>query len=145
MHDFKSHFRRDFLAYCTRPVSVHLAMACVGCPFVCFSVFLISLKKQQNLMKIMFSCIRFPVWPYPPQNNDFLKFYTSKLYEFGYGELLSAVMWLLWLTERISISVFCNRNICPCTYCSYASRCANERHLRVASLIHSFPGGQDQK
>ena len=24
-----------------------------------------SLKQQQNLMKIMFSCIHFPVWPYP--------------------------------------------------------------------------------
>ena len=31
-------------------------------------------------MKIMFSCIHFPVWPYPPQNNDFFKFYTGKLY-----------------------------------------------------------------
>ena len=65
--DFKSHFRWDFLAYCTRPVSVHLAMACVGCSFDSFSVFLLSLKPQQNLMKIMFSCIHFPLGPYPPK------------------------------------------------------------------------------
>ena len=78
MHNFKSHFQSDFLAYCTRaskcafsdgtrPVSVHLAMACVSCLFNSFSVFLFSLKQQQNLMKIMFSCIHFPVWPYPPK------------------------------------------------------------------------------
>ena len=31
--DFKAHFWRDFLIYCTRPDSVHLAMACVSCSF----------------------------------------------------------------------------------------------------------------
>ena len=31
-------------------------------------------------MKIMFSCIHFPVWPYPPQNNEKTVFYTGKLY-----------------------------------------------------------------
>ena len=67
MHNFKSHFQWDFLAYCTRQVSVHLAMACVSCLFNSFSVFLLSLKQLQNLMKIMFSCIHFLVWPYPPQ------------------------------------------------------------------------------
>ena len=67
MCDFKSHFWQDFLAYCPRPVSVHLVMVCVGCSFNSFSVFLLSLKQQQNLMKIMFSCIHFPVWPYPPK------------------------------------------------------------------------------
>ena len=35
--------------------------------FDSFSIFLLSLKQQQNLMKIMFSCIHFPIWPYPPQ------------------------------------------------------------------------------
>ena len=29
--------------------------------------FLLNLKQQQNLMKMMFYCIHFPVWPYPPQ------------------------------------------------------------------------------
>ena len=50
------------LSLCTRPGSVHLAMlmACVSCLFNSFSVFLLSLK-QQNLMKIMFSCIHFPI------------------------------------------------------------------------------------
>ena len=67
MHNFKSHFQWDFLAYCTKPVSLHLAMVCVGCSFDSFSIFLLSLKQQQNLMKIMFSCINFPIWPYPPQ------------------------------------------------------------------------------
>ena len=74
MHDFKSHFQWDFLAYCTRPVSVHLATASVGCSFNSFSIFLLSLKQQQNLVKIMFSCIHFPICPYPPQNNDKLYF-----------------------------------------------------------------------
>ena len=81
MHDFKSHFQQDFLAYCTRPVSVHLAIACVSCSFDSFSIFLLSLKQQQNLVKIMLPCIHFPVWPYPPQimrKNPV--FYTGKLY-----------------------------------------------------------------
>ena len=62
MHDLKSHFQQDFLAYCTRPVSVHLAMACIGCLFDSFSNFWLSLKQHQN-MKIIFSCIQFPIWP----------------------------------------------------------------------------------
>ena len=69
MRDFRSHFWWYFLAYCIRPVSVHLAMACVCCLFTSFSIFLLSVKQQQNLMKIMFSCIHFLVWPYLPQNN----------------------------------------------------------------------------
>ena len=57
---------------------MHLAMASVSCSFNSFSIFLLRLKQQQNLMKIMFSCIHFPIWPYPPQNNE--KLYTGKLY-----------------------------------------------------------------
>ena len=56
-----------------RPVSVHLVMVSVSCSFSSFSVFLLSLK-QQNLMKIMFSCIHFPIWPYFPKNNENLYF-----------------------------------------------------------------------
>ena len=67
MRDFKSNSWQDFLAYCTRPVSVYLVMVYVGCLFNSFSVFLLSLKRQQNLMKILFSCIHFPIWPYPPK------------------------------------------------------------------------------
>ena len=37
------------------------------------------LKQQQNFIKIMFSCIPFPVWPYPPKIMEKL-FYTGKLY-----------------------------------------------------------------
>ena len=70
-HDFKSHFRQDFLAYCTRPVSVRLAMMCVSCSFDSFSIFLLSLKQQQNLMKIMFPCIHVPIWPHPPKVLNF--------------------------------------------------------------------------
>ena len=81
MHNFKSHFQQDFLAYCTRPVSVHLAMASVGCSFDSFSIFLLSLKQQQNIMKIMFSCIHFPIIiAISPENNEKNVFYTSKLY-----------------------------------------------------------------
>ena len=50
-----------------------------------FWIFFLSLK-QQNLMKILFSCIHFPVRPYPspppPKKKKRVKteFYTSKLY-----------------------------------------------------------------
>ena len=98
VRDFKSHLRRDFLADCIRPVSVHLAMASVGCSFESFSVFLLSLKQQENRMKIMFSYVHYPIWPYPPPKKNTQKktnnnththtnkinkqtvFYTRKLY-----------------------------------------------------------------
>ena len=67
MRNLKSHFRRDFLAYCTRPVSVHFAVVCVSCSFNNLSVFLLCFTQQQNLMELLFSCIHFPIWPYPPQ------------------------------------------------------------------------------
>ena len=38
------------------------------------------LKTKQNLMKIMFSCIHFPIWPYPLKIMIFYIFYTGKLY-----------------------------------------------------------------
>ena len=31
-------------------------------------------------MKITFSCVHFPVWQYPPPNNEKPVFYTGKLY-----------------------------------------------------------------
>ena len=64
-------------------------MAFIGCSFDSFSIFLLSLKQQQNLMKIMFSCIRFPVWPY----NEFFKFYTGKLY--GLAGMCIVVAWAI--------------------------------------------------
>ena len=83
MHDFRSHFWWYYLAYCIRPVNVYLAMACVCCLFTSFSVFLLCVKQQQNLMKIMFSCIHFLVWPYLPQimkKMYFIQHNTGKLY-----------------------------------------------------------------
>ena len=110
MHNFKSHFWWDFLAYCTRPARVNLVMAFIGCLFNSFSIFLLSLKQQQNLMKIMFSCIHFPVWPYPPK--IITVFYTGKLYGLtGMGSerreklffqsfiflLLTPTLWYSWI------------------------------------------------
>ena len=66
-----------------RPVVALLSAtgASVGCSFDSFSIFLLSLKQQQNLLKIIFSCIHFAVWFPPPQNNGKNPvFYTSKLY-----------------------------------------------------------------
>ena len=78
--NLKSHFRQDVYAYCTRPVSMHLMMVCVSCSFNSFSIFLLCFAQQQNLIKIMFFCIHFPVWLYPPQNNEKKIFLYCKLY-----------------------------------------------------------------
>ena len=59
---------------------MHLVMVCVGCSFDSLSVVLLSLKQQQNLMKIMFSCISFPICLYLPQIMKKNVFYTGKLY-----------------------------------------------------------------
>ena len=107
MCNFKSHFQQDFLAYCTGPVRVHLAMAYVGCSFDSFSVFLLSLKQQQNV----FSCIHFPIWPYPPQNNEKNVFYTSKLYGLtgmtvSHNDTLY-IYTVHHLPLRVSVNLFC--------------------------------------
>ena len=81
MRDFKSHFWWYFLAYCTRPVSVHLAMASVGCSFNSFSIFMFSSKRQQNLMKTVFFLYPFFNMAISPQNNEKKHvFSTGKLY-----------------------------------------------------------------
>ena len=59
---------------------MNLVMAFIGCLFDSFSISLLSLKQQQNLMKILFSCIHFPVWPYPPKIMKKTVLYTGKLY-----------------------------------------------------------------
>ena len=95
MRDFKSHFQRDFLVYCTRPVTVHLAMASVGCSLDSFSIFLLSLKQQQNLKKIMFFCIHFPIWPNPPKIlRKKTVFYTGKLYGWTDKTTTLTTVWL---------------------------------------------------
>ena len=63
---------------------LHLASQCAFGDGMCRllvqqSNFLLSLK-QQNLMKIMFSCIHFPIWSYPPKIMKKTVFYTAKLY-----------------------------------------------------------------
>ena len=104
MRDHKFHFQQDFLVYCTRPVSVHLVMACVSCSFNSFSIFLLSLK-QQNLMKIIFSCIHFPIWPYLPKIMKKLYFILVNcmgwqvcFYMWQFKKNASG--WLHWLTEN---------------------------------------------
>ena len=59
---------------------MNLVMAFISCSFDSFSVFFLCVKQEQNFMKIMFSCIHFPVWPYPPKIMGGFKFYTGKLY-----------------------------------------------------------------
>ena len=80
MQDFKSHFRQDFLAYCTRPVSVHLAMACIGCSFNSYSVFFAQFKTTTKSHENYVFLYPFSSMAIYPQNNDFFKFYTGKLY-----------------------------------------------------------------
>ena len=79
MRNFKSHFQQDFLAYCIRPVSVHLVMVRVSRSFDSFSIFLLSFKttaKSQENYAFLYS---FPVWPYLPKIMKKL-FYTDKLH-----------------------------------------------------------------
>ena len=55
------------LSLCTRPVSVHLAMACVGCLFDSFSVFLLSLKQNKISWKLCFPVSIFQYGHIPPK------------------------------------------------------------------------------
>ena len=98
MHNFKSHFQWDFLTYCTRTVSVHLAMACVGCSFdkffsSLFAQFKTTTKSHENYV----SCIHFQVWPYPPK-------IMKKLYFI----LVNCMGWQVWINDGpFSSSVKC--------------------------------------
>ena len=76
MCDFKFHFLQDFLAYCTQPVSVHLAMACVGCLFKFFSLFaqFKSTKSHENYV-FLYPFFNMAI---SPQNNEKTVFYASK-------------------------------------------------------------------
>ena len=79
MRDFKPHFWSDFLAYCTRPVSVHLAMVCVSCSFDSFSIFSLSFKTTKFHENYVF-LYPFSSMAISSQNNYFILFYTSTLY-----------------------------------------------------------------
>ena len=82
MHDFKSRIWQDFVAYNTRPVSVHLAMAWVGCSFNSFHLF----AQFKTTTKSHENCVF--LYPFSnmagsAQNNNkklYFNFYTSKLY-----------------------------------------------------------------
>ena len=80
MHDFKSHFQQDFLAYCTRPVSVHLVRACVGCSFDSFfnlfAQFKTTTKSHENYVFLY----PFSHMTMSPQDNEKDVFYAGKLY-----------------------------------------------------------------
>ena len=65
-------------------------MACVSCSFDSLRIFLLILKQQQNLMKIMFFWIHFPIWPYPPPpppNNEKQQHYFI---------LVNCMGWQVW-------------------------------------------------
>ena len=67
MCSLKSHFRRDFLAYYTRPVSVHVAVACVGCSFNNFSVFLLCFTQHKISWNLCFPVSIFQYGHIPPK------------------------------------------------------------------------------
>ena len=83
---------------------MRLVMAFIGCSFDSFSVFLLSLKQQQNLMKIMFSCIHFPVWPYPPKIMIFYIFYTGDRYEFFIRVIVMQKDWFAIIKIKVTVT-----------------------------------------
>ena len=78
--DFKSHFLRDFSAYCTQPVSVHLVMAFTGCSFNSFSIFFAQFKTTTKSHENYVFLYPFSSMAISPQNNEKHVFYTGKLY-----------------------------------------------------------------
>ena len=149
MHNFKSHFWWDFLAYCTRPASVHLLMAFIGCSFDSFSIFLLSLKQQQNLMKIMFSCIHFSIWPPPPPPP------MKKLY-FILANCMGWQVWM-WRLKQISsdkekytkvaqpysyriLSSFCFPLFCTCMHTH--SHTHTHTHMHTHLHMHTHTGAR---
>ena len=80
MRDFKSHFWWYFLANCARPVSVHLAMACVCCLFTSFSIFFAQCKTTTKSHENYVFLYPFSSMAISPPNNEKNIFYTGKLY-----------------------------------------------------------------
>ena len=66
MQNLKSHFWRDFFAYYTRPVNVHLAMVWVGCLFSNFSVFLLCFTQHKITWNLCFPVSIFQYGHIPP-------------------------------------------------------------------------------
>ena len=76
MRDFKSHFQQDFLAYCIRPVSEHVAMACVSSMLVqwffsLFAQFKTTTKSHENYVFLY----PFSNMAISPQNNERKKYF----------------------------------------------------------------------
>ena len=79
MQDFKSHLQQDFLAYYTRPVSVHLAVTCwllIQQFFNLFAQFKTTTKSHKNDVFLYL----FSICPPPPPQKKHPVFYASKLY-----------------------------------------------------------------
>ena len=93
MQNLKSHFWRDFFAYYTRPVNVHLAMVCVGCLFSNFSVFLLCFTQHKITWNLCFpvSIFQYGHMSYPP----------SKIQ--GDGQKFLDRFKLFWVTNIITI------------------------------------------
>ena len=91
MCDFKSYLQQDCLAYCTRPVSVHLAMACVGCSFDSFSIFLLSLKNEKQSQD--FFCFPVSIFQYghTPQEQWKKKYFI----------LVNCMGWQVWHSDNL--------------------------------------------
>ena len=68
-----THAQQDLLAYCTRPVSVHLVMACTGCSFNSFCLFaqFKTTKSHENHVFLY----PFSSMAISPQNNDFFIYF----------------------------------------------------------------------
>ena len=80
-------------------------MACVSCSFDSFSPFLLSLKQQQKLMKIMFSYIHFPIWLYPPKIMIFFVLYWQTVCLDRYAIISTSCLPYIWnLAKKIKMA-----------------------------------------
>ena len=91
LRNFKPQFWWDFLAYCTRAVSVHLAMVCVGGSFHVFSVFSLSFKTTTKFHE-------YYVFLYPFSNMAI----TSKKMFFLYFILINCMGWQVCIRNQLS-------------------------------------------
>ena len=102
MRDFKPHFQQDFLAYCTRPVSVHLAMACVSQLLIqqFFSLFaqFKTTKSYENYVSVSI----FQYGHIPPKIMKKHVFYTGKLYGLTGMEKVQKSAYLLGQKHKFS-------------------------------------------
>ena len=86
-------------------------MAYVGCSFNSFSVFLLSLKQKQNLMKITFFLYPFSNMAISPQNKEENVFYSSKLY--GLSGTMYFPQWINKVVLYLVAGVCRNHSLMP--------------------------------